>query len=302
MDKFYTEPVTFEAYKKKLAQMCEKHSFLKLENLGKSLLKREICGISLGGRRRQVLFAAGFHGLESVTSLLLIRYLEDLAAAVESREEFCGYSAEQVSKSLIGQGLYLVPMVNPDGIEIAQKGYQAAGRYSELVKSASKNPQAEWQANARGVDLNHNYNAGFYTLKKLEIESGFKSPAATRYGGQYPHSEPETRAVVNLLKSRSFEAVYAFHSQGEEIFYQYGKGTPPKGDYMAKIFSSLSGYALVQNKGLYSHGGFKDYFIKSFSKPGFTFEIGRGKNPLPQSDLENIYQRLKETMFAASVF
>ena len=27
---------------------------------------------------------------------------------------------------------------------------------------------SHWQANARGVDLNHNYDSGFYEYKKIE--------------------------------------------------------------------------------------------------------------------------------------
>ena len=39
-----------------------------------------------------------------------------------------------------------------------------------------------------------------------------------------------------------------------------------------------------------AYGGFKDWFIKKFRRPGFTVEIGLGENPLPLSDFDSIYK------------
>ena len=88
----------------------------------------------------------------------------------------------------------------------------------------------------------------------------------------------------------------SFHSQGEEIFYEYGENTPEKAIYIAKIFSALTDYTLVKNEGLYSSGGLKDWFIEEFKRPAFTVEIGKGKNPLPLEDIDDIYDRLKGMM------
>ena len=48
-----------------------------------------------------------------------------------------------------------------------------------------------WQANARGVDLNHNYDAGFLEYKQIEAEQGILGGGPTRYSGECPESEPE---------------------------------------------------------------------------------------------------------------
>ena len=63
---------------------------------------------------------------------------------------------------------------------------------------------------------------------------------------------------------------------------------------MAKILADSCPYTLVTNAGLASHGGFKDWFIEDFGRPGFTLEIGKGENPLPPSDLYAIYDKLYE--------
>ena len=65
------------------------------------------------------------------------------------------------------------------------------------------------------------------------------------------------------------------------------------------MLAASCGYSLEEPAGLASHGGFKDWFIDTFARPGFTIEIGRGENPLPVEELEPIYARLLEMMLIA---
>ena len=37
------------------------------------------------------------------------------------------------------------------------------------------------------------------------------------------------------------------------------------------------------------HAGYNDWFIQTWDRPGFTIEAGRGENPLPLSQFEEIY-------------
>ena len=150
------------------------------------------------------------------------------------------------------------------------------------------------------MDINHNFDAGWNILREMETVSGITGPAATRYGGPYPHSEPETRGIINLIYAFQPRRLYSFHSQGEEIFWEYGGLQVPQAESIARALSALSGYTLVKNSGLASHGGLKDWFIQEFRRPGFTIEIGKGENPLPIEDLEPIYGRLLPLLTAAA--
>lgn len=60
--------------------------------------------------------------------------------------------------------------------------------------------------------------------------------------------------------------------------------------------SSSSGYALDVPTGIADGGGFKDWFITEFCRPGFTIELGLGKNPLPAADAAKINERVKEML------
>ncbi|WMJ24198.1 M14 family metallocarboxypeptidase [Paludicola sp. MB14-C6] len=295
---FYTSPPTYKHYVDKLMELKNEFPFVQLFSIGQSVLGRQIFALSIGNMKQVTLMAGAFHAQEWLTTTLLVRYLERVCLAVREKSKICGTSLNQ---SLSQKGLLFVPMVNPDGVCIALEGAESAGKYAPFVTQIQLSSQRSWQANVRGVDLNHNYDAGFRQLREIEIQSGITGPSPRQYGGQYPHSEPETMAMVRLCLRHNISTAYAFHSQGEEIFYEYGENPPAKGYYMAKLLSHVSGYTLVKNDGLYSHGGFKDYFIERFDRPGFTIEIGKGENPLPITDLEDIYERLLESMVIMSV-
>jgi len=125
---------------------------------------------------------------------------------------------------------------------------------------------------------------------------GITGPAPRRYGGERPASEPETTALVRTCLQQDVSRVYAFHSQGEEIYYHYGENTPPEARSMAQMLAQSSGYHLAHPEGTASFGGFKDWFIETMHRPGFTVEIGRGENPLPLQDLPAICARLEEML------
>ena len=244
------------------------------------------------------LFVGRTHGQEWLTVSLLLLFLDDLLSSIQSGEPL-----EEIDFSLALQkrGLIIVPALNPDGIEIALYGPKSAKWRKNCVQKILARSELTWQANARGVDLNHNFDAGFPILQKLEREAGFCGPSPRRYGGKHPLSEPESRAIVKYVRKNNISRLYAFHSQGEEIFYEYDSIPVPQGEEIAQTLSKLSGYDLVENAGLYSHGGLKDWFIKEFRRPGFTIEIGKGENPLPLSDLDSIYRKIRRMMAAAVI-
>ena len=65
--------------------------------------------------------------------------------------------------------------------------------------------------------------------------------------------------------------------------------------------ATSSGYALDVPIGIADGGGFKDWFISEYNRPGFTVELGRGKNPLPITDADQIYNRVKEMLTLCTI-
>ncbi|MBR1779157.1 MAG: M14 family metallocarboxypeptidase [Clostridia bacterium] len=269
--------------------IAKKYAFLKLEVLGKSYCERDIHCIKIGNPQNACLLVGGFHGMEWLTSLLLLRFVERLADSIKYNYPLYGINLQ---KLLAKKGAQIVPCINPDGTEISIRGAKSANKYRDLVEKISRGNTSNWQANARGVDINHNFDAKWEELHSLEQKNGITGPAPTRFGGNNPESELETQILTDLCRKGAYRHAIAFHSQGEEIYWDFDNRQPENSHLMAHILSQTSGYALSEPEGLAVGGGFKDWFIEKFNRPAFTIEIGKGQNPLPISEFNNIYTKL----------
>lgn len=295
-DEFYKQPPRYHSIQRGIQYLDQKYHDLKVFSIGKSVLGRSIYAMGLGSIYKSTLFVGATHGMEWLTSLLLFRFMEDLLEHMKTKTPLAEVDVNHLFEN---RSLVIVPMLNPDGVEIQQGGAQTAKHLCQFVCRASGEDTSRWQANARGIDLNHNFDAGFAQLKKMESEQGFTAPGPTRYGGTAPFSEPESLCLANFCKAFDIRHTLSFHSQGEEIYWKYGEKTPPRAHMMAQVLASASGYNLAAPEAIASHGGFKDWFIACMERPGFTIEIGKGRNPLPVEDLDQIYADLLEMMLIA---
>lgn len=275
-------------------QECKvRYPFLHILTIGHSVLGRPIPLYVLGQGPYKALYVGGVHALEYITSMLLVRFTDRLCTSMQTEETLCGLD---VAAFLKNYAIAILPMLNPDGVEIHLHGAQCAGAAAKTVQRLSKGDFSCWQANARGVDLNHNFNAGFRLLKKQEMEHGIYGPAPGKFGGYRPESEPETHALCNLCRHIPFKKTIAFHSQGEELYWYYGPKTPRNAYHMALALAEAAGYSVKQPIGMAANGGFKDWFIQAFHRPGFTIEVGKGHNPLPPETCPGIYAQLEPMM------
>lgn len=269
-----------------ITALCGRYSCLRSVVIGRSLLGREITALVLGDADVSVLMTAAFHGQEWLTTLCALRLCEEMCSYLRADLPLCGVS---LSHALDGRQVWFVPLVNPDGVEIARYGSVAAGAYAAAAAQMGADTPGLWRGNARGVDINSNFNAGWAEMQALAQKSG-------KNCGPHPESEPETRALTALCRRVPFRHAVALHTQGEEIYWRYGPRTPPQSLMMARVLSAVSGYAVADPSESASHGGFKDWFIDCFARPGFTLELGLGTNPLPLREFESIYAKAREML------
>lgn len=281
-----------------IGKMLLDYGFLSRDTIGESRCARPIDLLCVGNRQKQVLLAGAFHGMEWITSLLLLKFVDELCFAVMTGQSICGV---KIGAILNQRGLAVIPCVNPDGVEIQINGLKSAGNYEKLVEKACGGDTAKWQSNAAGVDINHNFAANWEKLKKLELANNIRFPSPTRYGGEFPESEPETRTIASYCRAGNITHALAFHSQGEEIYWNFGDYHDPEALKMAKIMAYSSGYTIGEPTGLASGGGFKDWFVEKFRKPAFTVEVGLGENPLPIEDFDSIYEKIREMLVLSAI-
>jgi len=293
---------TYEIMERDIMGLKARYPFLEVGVAGKSVLGKNLYYIKLGNGPNQVFYNGAHHSLEWITSPLLMKFIEEFSKAyVEGRTLSKGYNPRTIWST---SSIYIIPMVNPDGVDLVLNGLNADNPYySDLIKwnNGSTDFSKVWQANIRGVDLNHNYNAAWEQSKEAEAEYGITGPGPTRYSGPYPESEPESKAVVDFTRAHNFRLVLAYHSQGEVIYWNFMNMAPPLGRLIGEQFSKASGYALDQTTGIASYSGYKDWFIKDYRRPGYTIEVGLGRNPLPISQFNQIYNDNLEILLLAAI-
>lgn len=291
----------YAALKNDLTGLCVRYPFLHTESAGQSLLGKNLYVLRLGEGRNHVFYNATHHALEWINSLLLMRFAENFCKAYAVGGKIAGFDAGEIWRQ---SSIWLMPMVNPDGVELVLNGLREDHPYYERLigfNGGSSDFSRVWQANAGGVDLNHNYDAGWELCKKAEKDYGIYGPGPTRYSGEKPESEPESRAVADFTCSHDFRLVLAYHSQGREIYWQYLDREPPDSRRIGELFAVTSGYELKKISGIASYSGYKDWFIDKFNRPGYTIETGHGKNPLPVSQFDRIYHENIELMLLAAL-
>ena len=266
--------------------------------IGKSALGRRIYAYRLGRGQRNVLYCGGVHGREWITSLLLLHFADELLDAYTHSRRICEIDIVRLLES---GGLTIIPALNPDGLEISINGAYCPGlsdylNADLLARCQSREFCRRWKSNARGVDINRNFDAGWDEMRSIAMENGINGPSAAGWTGNYPESEPETRAVVELCGKMHFRHLVAFHSQGEEIYWSYRNFTPPRAHIMAKMLAISSGYSLCEPDKSAGSAGLKDWFMEKYGAPAFTVEVGSGECPIPLSGFRFMYNRLREML------
>ena len=236
------KPFDYNELKKKVEQLQTKYNFLDVSSIGKSILGKDLPLITLGNGKKSVIYIGGHHGMEWITSAILIQFIKDICEEYSHSSSVFDISSRILLET---RKLYIIPMLNPDGIGYTIDGISPDNVLkNRLHKINPSNNFAHWQANARGVDLNHNYNAGFKEYKLIEKSLNILSGAACKYSGEYPESEPETKSLCSFVRWASPELALTLHTQGEEINYTSGGKICNNSLPLVKTLSRLTGYKI----------------------------------------------------------
>ena len=258
--------------------------------IGRSILGKDIDYYKIGEGKKNIVVVGAHHGMEYLTASALYDFVDFLCENAARDRVWNGINLAFLVRRF---AFWIIPCINPDGVELNVNGLEKSPLRDRQIKmNGGSLDFGEWQANARGVDLNHNYNFGFAEYKKIERELSVFA-GKTRYAGEYPESEPETKALCNLIRTLLPTAVVSLHSQGREIYFK------PETDRHRRIAEGLAksvGYKLSVPEGCAAYGGLSDYTGGVLGIPSFTVEVGKGKNPLPLSELRGICDAVRKLL------
>ncbi|MBR1977185.1 hypothetical protein IKA15_02785 [bacterium] len=149
------------------------------------------------------------------------------------------------------QGEYLIK----EFLKIPKRNFK-----NRLVYIPRLNSNSE-RKNPNGVDLNRNYPA-----KNWEL--GDKT--SNYYGGDFPASEIETKAVIKVTEEIQPDAIISIHAPFKIVNYD---GPEEKTRALAEKISEITGYPTQKEIGYATPGSFGTYMGLEKEIPTITIEV-----------------------------
>lgn len=127
-------------------------------------------------------------------------------------------SEDRVRDVINNTQIFLIPMLNPDGVEYGEYG----SRKNCVPNHGPFGYRKE--VTSYGVNLNRNYGYDwlFYYLFPFRFHFFLcVSDSSFNYRGPSPFSENETRSVKNFVENHNISISISYHSFGEVMFYPW---------------------------------------------------------------------------------
>ena len=270
---------------------------VELREIGRSVEDQPILALRIterSGNSKKVLFSGCHHAREWISVEVPFLLAKEL---IETANEPSTY------RWLSNGEIWIVPMINPDGHEYSRTEYRL------WRKNRRQNTDGSW-----GVDLNRNYG---YMWGTLDNDYTSHAQSDDTYIGRRAFSEPETRAIRDLIGQEMFSGVINYHSYSQEILYPWGYTQKPIRDHrdwtlisnlakrMHMAIESVHGeyYDPKQSSQFYpTAGGASDWIYGIYGIPAFTIELRpaerwQGGFRLPANQILPTYEENKPAAF-----
>ena len=266
----------------------------KVNTIGQTVDNRKLYEVVIGNpnAKKHLLVIGNLHAREHMTIQVCMKQIEYYLSNYNKK-----INGKKVSATLDKVAIHYVPSCNPDGTAISQQGFGAI-RNKSLRKALRRmgGSSSTWKANAKGVDLNRNWNIAFRKAGRRG-SSGYHGPKAA--------SEKEVQALVKwvnrIQKQGRITGIVSYHSTGSILYGRCNSHATKKvrntTTKMYKIAKRLTGYHLMPTESLsYAGGCSREYFLYGRNIPCITLEVGTGAAPLRGSEFSSIWRKNKNVV------
>lgn len=249
---------------------------MKLESLGKTYEQRDIWLVKISNNVKKdedksgVLLIGAHHGNEKPSYEVLIYFIKYIVENYDKNNANISIDKnsleKRVKKVVNNTQIYIIPMLNPDGVE-ADTRKNCAPNYGPFGHRD--------HITSYGVNLNRNYgykwNYQYFFPLRFHIFNIFDK--SFNYRGPKPFSEEETRAVKNLVEKSNISISLSYHTYGEVMLYPWMHTSKPNTN--EELFISIGENMSKINKyNLLVHG----WRNKSYIIPRLGGTLGTSEN------------------------
>lgn len=278
----------YNYYLRVIAQLYPE--FTEIEKIGKSVQGRSIYALRVGNGKKEILMDGAVHAREHMTTNVLMEMIDTYTVAYRTGSSYAGYN---VKSTLNKTSIWFVPMMNPDGVTLVQKGINSMdSKYKSTLKKSNhgSNNFNRWKANGRGVDLNRNFDGLWKYI-------AYTPKSFMNYKGTSAFSEPEAQALKSFVQRHHFKMDLSYHSSGQIVYwFNFQKGSNYNRDLkLAKNVARITGYSVVPPMYYRGSGSSADWFILNQKRPGLTIEIApyAGNGPVPHRYWNSVWNKNK---------
>ena len=292
--KYTVNPYQVYSYKTMLKDASELArmypDLIRLPSIGKSVENRDLLLLEVGKGKNKIFVCGTHHAREYIATTYLMYAIDRYAYAYRTSSEWSGYDVRDILDKVT---FCIVPMVNPDGVNLVQNGLYSSLHADEIKKMKlvddEKYGYTSWKANVYGVDVNWNYDKD-WTIERNKNERGLDG-----FNGDYPNSEPETAAVSAYMDRVPFDVFLSFHTQGQVVYWSDSKLKPLN---IQDAVKEDTDFTLQWDNGIGYGGSFFDYVYRKFDKPTLTFELCPyvGNYPYPNEDFDTVWSPAKNIL------
>lgn len=285
---------TYKLMKKELQDIANQNN-LEIRKFGESEFGRDLLAIKIGRGKNSIFVTGSHHGREWLSTHIIMEMIKQYADAYKKGKSLYGHSTNILDEVSV----WFIPMVNPDGVQIQQKGISS---YPFLLQEVyidlneGNEDFSRWKANGLGVDLNRQYPAGWYA-----IEGDTPYASYSHFKGVKPLETKEAKALALFTKQINPLTAAAYHTSGRELYwYYFNHFYHLQRDYLlVEKIAEKTGYDISYPPFDAIGGGYTDWFIQTYKRPAVTIELSylvEETNP-PLAVFDEEWNRNKEIGF-----
>lgn len=255
-------------------------SMLEVLTIGKSVQERELYTIKIGNGPNKVLVVGASHAREVISTQGIMEFVDKFLATAAKPKGGSLYGNYNVKDIMNQTTLYIVPMLNPDGVEIVYKGLPSGHPLYAKYKANPQTFKTRFKSNFNGVDLNRQFPYKFEEYKKSAKNP--KRPASEDWCGTAPLSEPETAALADFTAELLPSVALSVHCTGNVIFSMAMKTVPEIESFGKKL--ATAGKLTLSYPSGNDMVGYVDWLGAEYKKYGilpYTIELGKPGEPTP---------------------